>query len=209
MVYIDNRIKKTYIDNTKNYGYMASKFIPKNTLIIKEKPAFQLDNNNIYSDMFQLIYNILTSDDKDKIKQFKSLSPLRINNFRELSKKIKQEFIRLSTLKNKNAWIIYPYLKNIPFDDLVLYCAKYIRNAFEFDNKPYILLNGCIFNHSCSPNVRFYKKDEYIYFVTNKDINKNEELCDNYIDIKLNKDKRQRQLLYRYGFDCLCDRCVK
>lgn len=46
-------------------------------------------------------------------------------------------------------------------------------------------------------------------FVAVRDIEKGEELCDNYVDITLSHRERQKQLKYRYGFVCSCQRCDK
>ena len=81
-------------------------------------------------------------------------------------------------------------------------------NAFDFGKYgPAILFNGALLNHSCDPNVIFKQENKYMIFKTIKDINKGEELCNNYIDITLPKKRRLSILKSQYGFTCTCNRC--
>jgi SET domain-containing protein len=64
-------------------------------------------------------------------------------------------------------------------------------------------------NHSCLPNVIFGRSGTDYVFVTVRDIEANEEICDNYCDITLDRSSRQSYLSNQYGFTCKCDRCLK
>jgi len=205
MNYIDTRIKKTIILN-KGYGFVAKKNIPKGTIIIKEQPPFFLDNNekNI-SDMFQLLYKILTCNNKKKIKQFMNLVPNITTKFTDFNAKIE---IELDKLKNSHLCHIYNFFKeNYTSNEILLFCIKYICNAFDFGGGSAILFIGTLLNHSCMPNVIFYRKNNLMYFVAARDIDAGEEICDNYVDITLKRKVRQQRLLNQYGFQCECVRC--
>lgn len=228
-MYIDQRVKKLLIKN-KGYGYIATDNIPKNTIIIKDQPAFIIPETQlIFSDMFQLLYQILTSSNKDNIKKFYNLVPSNLDNFIFDKDKI------ITTLKELHhpkvttcagsartasavqfgeddnvGQKIYEYFIQYTNEDILLLCAKYMCNAFDFHKDgPVILFNGTIFNHSCLPNVIFGKENNMMYFMTVRDINKGEELCDNYINILLPKKQRQEHLKNQYGFNCSCQRCLE
>jgi bacterioferritin-associated ferredoxin len=83
-----------------------------------------------------------------------------------------------------------------------------MANAFELNGKPSLLFTGLLLNHSCLPNVIFGLKNKEMVFVAVKNINKGDEICDNYIDITLSKFDRMSQLREQYGFDCQCSRCI-
>jgi hypothetical protein len=53
----------------------------------------------------------------------------------------------------------------------------------------------------------FGQKNNQMHFMTIKDIEAGEEICDNYIDITLPKKDRQKHLKEQYGFNCQCQRC--
>lgn len=207
--YIDRRIKKTLIPQ-KGYGFIATDFIPKHTIILTEHPSFRIDNykSNTH-EIFELIYVILTSNNENNKNKFLKYLPKTMDkNFTAISKKITDEFKNLK-LKNPH---IYKYLNsNYSMNDIILFCLKYVCNAFNFfEDGPIILLNGSIFNHSCNPNIIFGKNNESkMVFITIKDINKGEEIQNCYIDIFKSTIERKKNLLNQYGFICKCDRCNK
>ena len=213
MNYIDHRLIKKSIP-AKGQGFIAAKDIPKDTIIIKEHPAFSLNSSDTISDMFQLLYQVFTSEDKDKIKAFYKLAPKNTNKHLHYSKNVRSELIRLKKSKLR---YIYDYFKeNFSDEEILLYCAKYMCNAFNFpklvkNGDPIegcaILFTGTILNHSCSPNVDFKRVGNSMHFITLRDIKAGEEICDNYVDIDLNKKRRQRRLLDQYGFLCECEKC--
>ncbi|XWV24666.1 hypothetical protein QJ856_gp1118 [Tupanvirus deep ocean] len=207
---MDARIK---IDNIPNKGkaLIATEKIPKNTVIIKELPAFMIPKNkHIFCDIFQLLYTIMNSNDTETKNKFISLAPDKIDNFLHHKKVFLKALHNLSRMRNKHAKKIYSFLvNNHTENEIVLLCAKYMCNAFEFGNDgPVILLLGTLMNHSCDPNVKFIKENGYMVFRTSRNIQVGEELCDHYIDIKLPKNKRQKMLKERYGFVCKCPRCI-
>lgn len=194
--YVDNRIKRVQISN-KGFGMIAFKKIPKNTIIIKETPAFCLDSSEkIYSDIFQLLYKIFTADIR-KIRRFLNFQPKTTKNFQHHHIAIGKE---LDKLKNTNYHHIYTFFReNYSDDEILLFCAKYMCNAFEPST---ILFLGAQLNHSCSPNVIFYWNKKQMYFKTIHDIEAGEEICDNYVDITQNYQTRHKRLKDQYGFIC-------
>lgn len=211
--YIHKNIQKKYI-NGKGYGFIAIDHIPKNTIILSEYPSFMIDKYKPSQyDMFELIYNILNSNNKSK-SRFMNYMPNSINdNYKQIIDDIKNVFKKLKSY-NKH---IYDFLiNNYSMDDIILLSLKYISNAFDFfDEGPIILLTGSIFNHSCSPNIilgkycsQDNKKPSKMIFTTIRDIKKGEEICDSYIDIFSDHYDRTINIKKRYGFTCMCDRCI-
>lgn len=200
MNYLDPRIKQVAIKN-KNYGMIALKKIPKNTIIIKEVPAFQLDSKQeIISDIFQLLYQILTSN---RIKEFNNFQPKTSEKFQNYRSALQKELNKLKHTQFNNIYIFF--IENYSEDEILLLSAKYMCNAFTPAS---ILLIGAKLNHSCAPNVIFYQNKNQFYFKTTRDIEANEEICDNYVDITKNKETRQKRLLEQYGFICQCVKCT-
>jgi hypothetical protein len=102
---------------------------------------------------------------------------------------------------------------DIHIDNRSYYSQKISNNAFGFDRKKKtnacLLFYGTIFNHSCNPNILFTNsptKRDCMIFYTIRDIQKNTELVDHYIDVNLSFDKRKK-LLKSYGFTCDCEAC--
>lgn len=207
MKYINPKIKKVLI-NEKGFGFIAIENISKNTILIKEKPSFKIKEKEIFCDMFQLLYEIFTSNDSKKKKKFVSYRPVNLSDMFFDKKLIEIQF---GKLKNNNKGIkIYNFFKqNYSLDEIILFCGKYIQNAFSIKKwGPIILLNASYFNHSCLPNVIFGRIDDYVEFITVKDIKKGEEICNNYIDILIEDSKRNQNLFNQYGFKCNCCRCI-
>lgn len=200
MDYIDSRVKQVAITN-KNYGMIALKKIPKNTIIIKETPSFQLDSNvEIISDIFQLLYQILTST---KIKQFNNFQPKTTEKFQNYRISLQKELYKLRYTQFHDIYTFF--IENYSEDEILLFAAKYMCNAFTPNA---ILFKGSLLNHACLPNVIFYWKKNQMWFKTVRDIEAGEELCDHYVDITQNKQIRQKRLLEQYGFVCQCIKCT-
>lgn len=203
MVYIDQRLKKTKIHG-KGYGFIAKEQIKAGEIIIKEHPSITIENQEIYSEIFQLLYLILSNDQlKEK---FKMLYPDTIENISIDQATIVNELKKKVAVKNNTMYEFFA--KNYKMSEIMVLCAKYMCNAFEFKDKPVILFTGTILNHSCLPNVIFGEKDNQMYFMAVRDIEKGEEICDSYIDITLPIKKRKTELKKQYGFDCQCERCI-
>jgi hypothetical protein len=206
---MDPRIKLETIPN-KGKGLVALDNIPNNTIIIKELPFVKIPSSEyIFSDIFQLLFIIMNADARSK-KFFNSLLPNSPNNFMHHKKFIFKTLENLSNMKNKYANKIYHFfINNFTEDEIILMCAKYICNAFDFGTEgPIILSTGTLLNHSCNPNVTFKKENGFMVFKTCRNIKAGEELCDNYINVTLPITERKSMLKKRYGFECECSKCL-
>ena len=70
---------------------------------------------------------------------------------------------------------------------------------------------GCLFNHSCEPNLQILyidANDETLAAFCLRDIEAEEELCISYIDENMHVTHRQQQLFEHYLFECQCRKCV-
>jgi hypothetical protein len=202
MSYLDKRIKKCIIPN-KGFGMVATDNIKKGTVLIRDIP-FTIPTNKIYSEIFQLIYEVINNENMSK--KFFKLQPKSLNGYKIDKNKIGNELIKV---KNNDANMYNFFVDNYTFDELLLFCAKYMCNAFEYQGKPCFLFTGTLLNHSCLPNVIFGNNGNEMIFVAVRDINKGEEICDNYIDITLPRKERKKHLLEQYGFECYCEQCIK
>lgn len=204
-----SHIRRVYISGKGN-GFIASKDILKHTIILIDESIIShvkmMDSVDVN---LMVIYLIMNLPDK-KIKQFESLLPhSNDNNFIDMD--IKNKIKKCSHSKIKS------FLQKQSIERIKLYLEKYKRNAFNLNNLyddggvviPGILLSGAIFNHSCDPNVSFAYSNSKMYFFTNKDVKKGEELCDAYVDVSIKCSDRQKELYERYGFMCGCGMCQK
>jgi len=202
MDFIDSIISKQEIPG-KGYGFFATETIPASTIIIKETPGIMIKRKVISSELFELLFIVL-NDDK-LLKQFMKLCPESLKDYRINEKSILKE---LKSIKSSNL-VIYKFItENFDMNDILLYCAKYMCNAFDFKGKPVILFTGTLLNHSCLPNVIFGQKDNQMHFITTRKIMKGEEINDSYIDITSSREQRYKELKDQYGFICKCTRCT-
>eukprot|EP00658_Telonema_sp_P-2_P042897 TRINITY_DN30860_c0_g1_i1.p1 TRINITY_DN30860_c0_g1~~TRINITY_DN30860_c0_g1_i1.p1 ORF type:complete len:242 (-),score=67.22 TRINITY_DN30860_c0_g1_i1:28-753(-) len=70
---------------------------------------------------------------------------------------------------------------------------------------------GCLFNHSCHPNLEMQyddeKNDETLVALCLRPIKAGDEICISYIDEDMTFYERQEQLAEHYLFDCGCSKC--
>jgi len=201
MSFISTKLKKTFIQN-KGYGFIAIKNIKCGEILIKDIP-FTLLTNDIYSDIFQLLYEVFKND--VILSQFMKLHPKSFGTIHNVNHNA--IFDELLKVKKHNTEIYDFFVSNHTTNDIVLFCAKYMCNAFNFKDKPSFLFNGTIINHSCLPNTIFGEVDDKMIFKAVRDIKIGEEIYDNYVDITLCKSERNKHLLNQYGFLCNCERC--
>ena len=205
------------VKNQKGRCLISSKHIPKNTIIIKEKPSiicedaydcvyqlynsFQLkfanSDDNIYNE--DLKYAILIAD-------YEEIIPHSIDEYTIEYSQIKEH---IQTLPIYMRDFFETFNKN----KLRILLSKFHRNAFTYDNfhggTSAILFIGNILNHSCDPNIEFFiDKNGFFIFKTKRAVKKGEELCNSYIDINLSIKKRKTLLLEQYAFNCECDKCM-
>ena len=181
-----------------NYGLgtFATKNIPANTTILKEKPH-RLDEPRHPEYIYKLIRRLM--DDPVTKPQLESLVPLSVDPAKDRVEPY-DETMQESHKK---------YLPELTPEQLQLLHTKIMRNWFSCDKQPGILFNGTRLNHSCDSNVSYHMDGDHMVFQTKRPVKKNEELFDSYINGNLPFDERQSELKRRYGFDCGCDKCIK
>lgn len=195
--FVNSDTKKTQLKD-KGYGFVASKPLHKGTIIIKEKPGVYVDSSKSKNDMLEVVYLALTNTNREIIKRFTAMHPHTIDQYVIKYDDIRKEIMKMDTT-------IKLYLLSIEEDELRLYCAKYMRNAFRFGKYgSSLLLIGSTLNHSCTPNVEFKVDNGYMVFVAATDIKYNEEICINYVPLTDSRQKRHDRLLHQYGFACTC-----
>jgi hypothetical protein len=192
--------------NNKGAGLIVIENIPKNTIIIKEKPgafiSYENKSESSHNDMYRMIYKIFYQSPNETVLKFLKLTPHILDLYCLPYAFYKSEIVTIQNKKIRNT------LLSIESKDLRLYCAKYCRNAFRFLNGSALLFNGTLNNHSCYPNVSFKESDGYMIFKTIRDIRKGEELYISYINTtNMNTKERQNHLLKNYGFICECIKC--
>ncbi|NBO71611.1 SET domain-containing protein-lysine N-methyltransferase [bacterium] len=185
-------------DEIKGRKIVATKFIPKNTIIIKEKPFI------VGEDAYDILYYLFTSDDEELMDKYEELTPHKMDKYIIEYEQILDDIKHLPDYMQE----IFLYIKP---EKLRLLVAKFYRNAFTYNcPQPSAMLSeGTLLNHSCDNNVDFYVDNNgYFIFKTNRDVNEGDELCDSYLYNNTSKKKRKSDLLYQYGFECQCNKCL-
>lgn len=174
-------------------GTYARRAIPADTIIVHEFPQNIPDaNDDDYR--FKLIKHLLSN----MRREFLQMVPTKLDDTMDIGRDLTAGHAK--------------FLPDLTDDMMKLYFLKIRRNAFSFENHPSLLFYSTKMNHSCNPNVKYYKdtKDnrECMTFKTKRPIEANEELFDSYIDFSLKKSERQNALKTCYGFECACDKCI-
>jgi len=175
--------------NECGLGTYSKVDLPIDTVIVRETPV-RLDEANDRLYPFRIIVKLL----KDHRTDFMKLVPNAIDQHA----KFDDDLIRDGKIA---------YFPHTDEDTLKLYYLKYKRNAFSFDGNPGILFYATRMNHSCEPNVTYYREGDQMVFKTKSAIRKGEEVFDSYISPNGAKSERQETLLRRYGFECQCCKC--
>ncbi|XP_031619234.1 SET and MYND domain-containing protein 4-like [Contarinia nasturtii] len=87
------------------------------------------------------------------------------------------------------------------------------RNRFQYTSDQLKVTDiapmGCIFNHSCAPNVFNDVINDKAVFITIRPVRKGEQLFISYLgeNASNSTDNRQMSLLEDFGFVCECDKC--
>ena len=192
--------------NNDFYKIVAKNDIKKGTIVIKEIPSYHLFGEVNYDRMLQFLHVMITANDS----KIDTLYPR--NDIELLDKNSPYNINLIKCIKEAN----YNKFDKIK-DDLLLseklneYYYKYLFNAFEMYNSPVLLFIGAMMNHSCQPNVKFYEKNNAMYFEASTDIKKGDELTYSYLrnsKTKTNKDNK-KYLIQHYNFECQCKLCIK
>lgn len=196
--YISDKIK---IIKTNNYHKVISEQdINKDELLIIEFPEFNLFGEKNIDRTLQTIQLYLMNKTNKYIKDlyprtYDYKKTEMINSIHKLIKSIKN-------ISND----IYTFFQTYSKEEIELYFAKYLYNAFEgYDFGPLTLPKIAKLNHSCKPNVRFSfnKNNGCMYVYATRDINRGNEICDSYLENKQIKDHKI-YLEQHYGFICNC-----
>jgi len=195
---ISQNINILFIDN--NFKVLANSNIKKNDIILIEVPKFNLfgeKNNNM---IIQMLYLLLKNKDDISIINLYPRNNIDLINLKN------NPFI-LNLIKLINEYKdskIKTFLLSFNKQTLYQYYYKYLFNAFDMYNSPAILPIGAMMNHSCNPNIKFYEKNNAMYFEALCNIKKGSELCYSYLrnyKFTSNKDKIQ-YLINHYNFIC-------
>jgi SET domain-containing protein len=193
-----NKPNIAVVKSDKGRSVIATENIKKNTLIFVDTVTYYSDDN------FEIIYNILNSNDQELLNKYFNLVPHTIDN---------QFTSKEELLKELNNSKYKDYFKNMEIDTVRLLYEKLSRNNFCFNLNDYphcksgLFIDSIYFNHSCSPNVEYDIINDKIYFYTDRDIYKGEELYISYIDTFKERSERKKELLKGYGFECNCELC--
>jgi len=175
---------------TYGMGTFTKDPIPSNTIILREKIHNIPDKKN-EEYRYKLIKYLLTFQKNDFLK----MVPLQIEPHIDLN---------YSELRKNHQ----KHLPDLTEDEMKLYYLKIKHNIFGFGNNPGILFYGTRMNHSCHPNVTYFKFRNYMIFKTTRPVSMDSEILDSYIDSSLPRDERQSILKQRYGFQCGCEKCI-
>ena len=187
------------VKSDKGRSVIATENIKKNTLIFVDTVTFHSNDN------FEIIYNILNSNDQELLNKYFNLVPHKVDKDFISKEEILEE---LNNSKYKS------YFKNMDISTVRILFEKLNRNVFLFNENAKVeegglFIDSIYFNHSCSPNVEYDIINDKIYFYTDRDIYKGEELYISYIDTFKERSERKKELLKGYGFECKCELCIK
>jgi hypothetical protein len=189
---------------------VANDFIPKGTIIITSPNDYEADCFSPHPAL-DIIYQMLKDKEDKLFPRDGDKYTLHLDYVKILNKEL--------TLVH---WKYLKFFNTIPCEKIKQYYAKYIFNAFNSFNgnikngnikngnleseknmRPVINIIGARLNHNCHNNVDFvFSKNEQV-FTTNRDVDRGEEICDNYL---LNKKipNKGEYLLKHYNFVCTC-----
>ena len=103
----------------------------------------------------------------------------------------------------------------IEFDkeDLFMIFCRICINSFSILNEDLneigtaLYIQASVFDHSCVPNAAPVFNGINLQIRALKRINDDEEICINYIDLKMNRNTRHEKLMEQYYFECKCLKC--
>jgi hypothetical protein len=200
-IYISDKLNLINTNNDNN-KIIASANINKDELLIIEYPIINLFDKNHEKNQnreLKIIKKYIENKDKSFIQDLYPRTKIykKTNMIKIIHKLIKNA-------KDDNK--LYMFFSRLDKEELEFYFAKYLYNTFEGNNfGPLTLPYIAKINHSCNPNVRFlFNKDDCcMYVYANKNIKKNSEILDSYIENK-KIDNHKLYLEEHYGFNCGC-----
>jgi len=120
---------------------------------------------------------------------------------------------------------IIPFLKQCLASDLQYliestaypFLSRHLSNSFGIWELPIspdsenlgsaMYPSASYFNHSCDPNVMKVRQGRKVSFLTERDVEIEEELCISYGHTEREVEERQMLLRDWWGFTCICPRC--
>lgn len=229
-----NSILKDSASESAGLGLFVNKRIPKNSIIITEKPLLKADQEiiNLYTKYSRNIYlkilSTIPRENRDEVANYflpcSHMAP--ILRFPKCNFSTQQQILSLSCPKENLSLVILGALFQLaeilklwkPFNlidlsvetivDLAVICAA---NVFGNEREGWIALfeKGCRINHSCLPNLEWKFNGTFLQFITLKDIKSTEELTQSYFDRERWQPTHIRKLALWTSrhFDCGCDLC--
>lgn len=186
--------KISFLNSCEYHKVIANNNIKKGEILLIEYPEINLFGENEIDKGLQLTKKYIELNENE-------LYP-RNNNFPRTNMiKNVHKIIKNTDKKLKD------FFSNYSKDEIEMYYAKYIFNAFEgLKYGPLTLPLTAKFNHSCNPNIEFnFNGENGTMIVTSiKNIKKGTEIYDSYL---VNKNlKNHNEYLYEhYGF--ICNEC--
>jgi SET domain-containing protein len=181
--------------STAGLGVFASQPIRKHTVIVRETPHHLPNEPYDHEYPFKLARHVLSIDPE----KFSQLVPHQLNSDATCNVESTPKFTESAS----------KFFPGVDHDTVKLYVLKIRRNAFQFGRVSGILFFATRMNHSCVPNVRYERRGNQMVFRTKRDIDSGEEIHDTYIYPGDSYQKRQSDLLARYGFKCGCSNCSR
>lgn len=195
--YISDKIK--FINSNDYNKVIAINNINKDELLIIENSDINLFGESSDNRELKIVKKYIENKDKFFIKNLYPRSQTYKKT--EMIKSIHNMIKNVKTDKN-----LYNYFQSITKEEIELYFAKYLYNAFEGNEfGPLTLPKIAKINHSCNPNVffTFDKTNGCMYLKAKCMIRKNEEIFDSYLENKKIKNHKS-YLEMHYGFSCDC-----
>jgi hypothetical protein len=196
--YISDKIK--FVNQNDYYKIIATSHINKEDIIIIEYSIINLFGEVTDNRELKIVKKYIENKNTLVIK---NLYP-RTENYKKTNM-IKSIHNLIKNVKHTDIKL-YMFFQSISKKIIEFYFAKYLYNAFEGNEYgPLTLQNIAKINHSCNPNVYFIfnKTNGCMYLKAKRNINKNEEILDSYLENKkINNHKLYLEM--HYGFNCDC-----
>ena len=213
--YLNNKIEIKYNKN-KGISIFAKEKINKGEIIVVSKAIIaenlkeEKKDKNLY-----IQYDNPDKEEYEKTGQFlayKKSSEMQDKLSYNLSNNPEdyKEFLYLFDGKNKNK-NLEERLKSKDIDlRKIQKVLKYNSKALIYGDIPItegIWFYPSLFNHSCIPNCFQFGFGDISIIIAINDIDKNSELCLNYLNNDIPYEMRQIILKEKYDFDCSCELC--
>ena len=207
--YISNKISIKQ-DKIKGLTIVANEDILRGEILIAEKAIEYvplIDKNFKYNISKEVWHDLIKNKIKDKILYCKEDNPEIFEIYNGAN-----GLLSLEERKNN-------YINNISKSKNINISEKEINALFtdSFSTKLYYydefsIVSGLFYyssflSHSCDPNTHILGIGNFIFIISDKNVQKNEELTTYYVENDKIYSNRQRDLYLNYGFKCQCALC--